>query len=270
MNRSTHFFRRTAGVVPVAISATLALNGSAALAQTTILPASGASAISVDGGRVYFTDAGAEFCTSQRARSMSTGGGVVTTLLTETGCPLDSRYIKADGSFVFMVAQGTSDNSVVKFWSGGPSASHAIVTTPSPGFSVLFQNLQTQGNFVYWATDSKIGRANRNGSNPSQIVRATTFREGMAPAANGFVYWSEGGAGTGLIKRADLGSPSPVVVASELNSPGFLTVDTTSVYWAEPSGVIKKTTLAPGGAVTVLRSAVAGGFFAYSLLVDNT
>ncbi len=255
---------------PVAAATMLALTGAAA-AQTTILPASGASSISVDGGRVYFTDAGAEFCTSQRARSMSTGGGLVSTLLTETNCPLDSRFIKADGSFVFEASFTTGGDSIVKFWSGGPSTGHTLVTTPSPGFSLLFQNIEVEGTWVYWATENMIGRSHRDGSNATSVARATTFRQGMMPSANGFVYWSEGTDGVGVIKRANLGSPSPVVVAGgTFNSPNNLAVDSTSVYWGETNGVIKKTTLAPGGVVTPLRSAVAGGFSVINLIVDNT
>ncbi len=240
-----------------------------ARAQSTLLTGSGASAISVDAGRVHFCTSSGEFCTLQRARSISTGGGAVTDLVTISGsCPLDSRYIKADGGYVFTIANTWQ---VHKYWSGGVSASTTLVTAPAQASIDLVQRVDALGDWVYWSSPYAVGRVHRDGTNPTQITRTTTFRLGAAPAPNGLVYYSEGGTGAGVIKRADLTALTTATVAGgTLDSPTLHTCDASSVYWTEPNGVVKKTSLTPGGLILILRTAVAGGYNIGSLVVDAT
>jgi hypothetical protein len=231
------------------------------LAQTTLFPLAGARAISVNGGRIYFNDPTIEICTAQRSLSASVAGGSISTLLTVPGCPL-AGLIEADGSYVFTV----SGSSIVRLWSGGLNDSPTTLTTPAGTVG----KIDVTPDWVYWQTTSAVGRVGRDGTNPTQIVRATTSQLGLAAASNGFVYWSEGGAGAGVIKRADLSAPSPSIVAGgTFNAPGNLATDTTHVYWSETDGVIKRAPLG-GGAATTLRSAVAGGYVVVGVEVDST
>ncbi len=251
--------------VTVGMAIMTALLCQAAGAQTTIAPATQTRAISVSGARVYFSDGTAEFCTSQRSRSVSVVGGPITDQVVLQFCPLNSA-IKADGAYVFAGSLGT----IVRFWSGGPSDGVTTIATPSIAPDNAFFKIDTQGDWVYWLTSGAIGRVGRDGSNPTQISRALTFRNGMAAASNGFVYWTEGNDGAGVIKRADLASPSPVIVTGgTLNSPTHLATDSNFVYWSEANGAIKRAPLTPGGSPTTLRAAVAP-YIVNSLVVDST
>jgi hypothetical protein len=235
------------------------------LAQQTLLPGSGTPAISVDNGRVFFSDGSAEFCTSQRLRSMSTGGGAVPTLVTLSGCPMDARFIDASGAYVFIV----KDNGISRAWSGGPSAGLTpIVTPPADTFS-LVQEIEAVGDWVYWASPYAVGRVSRNGDTPTQLPRVTNFRNGMTPAPNGFVYWTEGGEGTGIIRRGNLETLFAETVRTGLNSPSNIVADDTRLYWSEPGGVVRSGPLTTGGIVVTLRPAPAGGYNVTSLIIDD-
>jgi len=252
------------------VSAGLAITASSLLAtmaagQTTVAANTQTRAISVSGARVYFSDGTAEFCTSQRSRSVSVAGGTITDQVVVQFCPFNSA-IKADGAYVFIGSLGT----IARFWSGGPSSEVTTIATPSIAPDIAFYKIDTQGDWVYWHTSAAIGRVARDGSDPIQISRATTFRNGMAAASNGFVYWSEGNDGAGVIKRADLSSPSPVTVTGgTLNAPANLATDNNFVYWSETNGAIKRAPLIPGGSPITLRAAVPG-YTVNSLLVDLT
>jgi hypothetical protein len=144
---------RGAGVV-------LALLGAgAAHAQTTLLAGSGANNFSIDGGRIYFITASGEFCSLQKARSLSTGGGAVTDLLTISGnCPLTSGVIKADGGFLFTIS---FPQQIHKLWTGGVSAATTLVSVPPAAAFDLAGDFQTQGDWVYWSSPYAVGRVHR-------------------------------------------------------------------------------------------------------------
>lgn len=240
-----------------------------ALGQTTIVSSSGATNFSLDGGRIYYVTSSFEFCSTQRVRSVSAAGGAITELLTITGsCPLTSGIVDADGGYIFTMRDA---NQIHKLWTGGPSATTTLVSAPPPASIDLVQKVETQGDWVYWASPYAVGRVHRDGTNPSQVTRVTTFRPGAASAADGLVYFAEGGTGAGIIKRADLAALTTTTVAGgTLNSPSNLCTTATSVFWSEPSGVIKRTTQAPGGLILILRTAVAGGYEVRSIVTDAT
>lgn len=245
------------------------LGAASAVGQTTVVSSSGATNFALDGGRIYYVTSSFEFCTTQRVRSVSAAGGVFTELLTISGnCPLTSGIVDADGGYIFTMRD---TSQIHKLWTGGVSATTTLVTAPTPASIDLVQKVETLGDWVYWASPYAVGRVHRDGTNPSQVTRVTTFRPGAAPAADGFVYFAEGGTGAGIIKRADLGALTTTTVAGgTLNSPSNLCTTATSVFWSEPSGVIKRTTLTPGGVILILRNAVAGGYEVRSIVTDAT
>jgi hypothetical protein len=114
----------------------------------------------------------------------------------------------------------------------------------------------------------------RNGSNPLSITLPTLFGRTISVAVDGLVYWAEGGAGTGVIKRVSLdGSMMPeTVVGGTLNLPRNAAVDATHVYWSEANGAIQKAPLAPGGPISSDRGAVPtfiNCLFSGNAAVDN-
>lgn len=254
---------------PLVAAGLVALGGVVAHApgQTPVINNTGTRAISVANGRIYYSDPTAEFCTSQRSRSISVGGGTPSDMVTVQFCPFNS-VLKADGAYVF----AGSLQTIVRFWAGGPNEDVETIATPSIGNDVFYR-IDTQGEWVYWQASAAVGRVRRDGTNPIQIPRAATFRTGLAAASNGYVYWSEGNDGAGVIRRADLSAPVPMTVTvtgGTLNSPATLATDANFVFWSETNGAIKRAPLAPGGSPTTLRAAVAGGYAVNSLVVDAT
>ena len=254
--------------ISAAFAAVAALVSAAvpAAAQTTIITNTGTRAISVSNDRVYYSDPTAEFCNSQRSRSVTVVGTAVIDHVTVDGCPFNNA-IKADGAYVF----AGSLQTIVRFWAGGTNETVTPLVSPSIGFDIGFYKIDTQGDWVYWLSSSAVGRVSREGTNATQIARATTFRNGMTAAPNGYVYWTEGNDGAGVIKRADLSSPSPqTVTGGTLNSPSNLVSSFNFLYWSETNGAIKRAPLTPGSSPTTLRPAVGGGYTVNSLVVDDT
>jgi len=238
------------------------------LAQSNVLTSTGTPGISVSGGLVYFADPGAEFCSSQRVRNVTVGGGSGGNLINFLGgCPMFGQTIRADGGYVFMAAFTGPGQSVVRLWTGGANTGLTTLLTPPIGNEAIIK-LDTTPQWVYWQTASWVGRIGRDGTSPTQIVRQPfTSRIGLAAAGNGLVYWCQGNE----IWRADFSAPVPALFASgSFNAPVHLVADATHLYWAEVGGVIRRTTLTPGGPVTTIRNAVAGGYSVQSLLVDGT
>ncbi len=91
------------------------------------------------------------------------------------------------------------------------------------------------------------------------------YGTGIAARA-GWVYWSEGGAGTGVVKRVASIGGTPQMIASGLQQPAAVTVDDAHVYWTS-TGQFWSTgsggTTSGGGGVH--RAPIAGGA---SIVVD--
>jgi len=243
-------------------------------AQVTLLANSGASSLSQSEGRLYYMNNSDEFCQFDHfVRSISVGGGSPSLHLQEPACTMDARYLKADGTYSFTIGRNSGGTiSLLKWWNGGFSPDPTVLTPVGSG-NLLFGNIEVQGDWVYWCTSTTIGRVHRDGTNPQSVVVAPeTFSRIISVAPNGYVYWTEGGTGNGVIKRMNLDGPltPQVVVAGPLSSPRSIATDATHVYWVETDDAVKKAPLAPGGAVTTLRSAVAGGWAAGRLLLDDT
>ena len=141
---------------------------------------------------------------------------------------------------------------------------------PAASFD-LAGDFQTQADWVYWSSPYAVGRVHRDGTTPTQVTRLTTF-SGMAVASSGLVYYFErSAAGNYAMNRADLTAlSSGIVNFGPFFNPSVLAINTSNVYWSEPSGVIKRTPLVLGGGIVPLRAAVAGGYEVRSIVLDAT
>lgn len=268
--------RLTRGILRAAAGATMiaaAFSPRSSIAQTTILSNSFARAISVDDAKVYFGNGTDEFCQSRHLiKRLPVAGGTPVTILDEPGCELDPRAIKASGTYVFTYATVGAAANIVKTWTGGFSADPTILA-PVVGGTNLFGNIDVQGDWVYWCNSQNIGRVQRDGTQARNVPLSQVVGRVIVAASNGFVYWGQGNAGAGSIQRIDLGAATPMaqpVAGGNFDSPRHITADSGFVYWTETSGVIKRTTLAPGGTVTTLRAAITGGWNSMSIITDDT
>lgn len=83
-------------------------------------------------------------------------------------------------------------------------------------------------------TASKIQRANLNGSNVQDIVRASGIAEGIAlDVSMGKVYWTDSEVGT--IQRANLNGSNIEDIVTDLRTPNAIALDTTGgkMYWSD-------------------------------------
>ncbi|MGE4198104.1 MAG: GC-type dockerin domain-anchored protein [Phycisphaerales bacterium] len=243
-------------------------------AQTTIASQTGAASLSVDNGRAFYLGGNDEFCQSRNiVRSISVAGGPATVLLDEAGCTFDGRFMIVDGAFGFTIGNTPTVHTIQRYWTGGLSPDPVQIGTVTGNLNTLLGNMATQGDFVYWSTETAIERVRRDGTGGQQTLSLPQFfTRTIAAAGNGFVYWGEGGVGAGSIRRANLGAMPPVVevvAGGTFNRPRNPVVDGTHIYWTEDGGVVKRTTLAPGGAVTTLRTAPAGGWNIGGFVVDD-
>lgn len=279
MNGTTRpqlLFRRVVARAARALAIALpliALSPGSSLAQTTVFPDSMAQAIAVDGARIFFGNTAGTPCEQFRrvVTRIPVSGGTPFTILDEPACELDTRFVKADGTYLFTYATVEGSARLVRTWTGGTSQDPTIVA-PVDGAASQLGNIDVQGDWVYWCSSTHIGRVRRDGADPVSLPLPEVTGRRIAVAGDGLVYWGEGDTGTGSIKRVNLGDPSPspeLVAGGAFNSPRWITVDPTTVFWSETSGVIKRTTLTPGGPVTTIRAAVAGGWTASSIQNDE-
>jgi len=75
------------------------------------------------------------------------------------------------------------------------------------------------------------------GGLPTTLAKSTDGNEPFVIAVDAnHVYWTHGGQGA-EIRRVPLGGGTPTIVASGLNYPNALVIDTTSIYWTESCSV---------------------------------
>ncbi|MBC7772692.1 MAG: hypothetical protein H7210_09385, partial [Pyrinomonadaceae bacterium] len=274
MNRLTRFVRCVLHVITASMVILPALSPASSSAQTTIFPNSMAQSIAVNSSRVYFANSTGVPCDQFRRvlQRLPVVGGTPVTILDEPACELDTRWMKADGTYLFTYGAAGGTVSVVRTWVGGLSEDPTILATVGDA-STQPGNIDLEGNWVYWCSSTSIGRVRRDGSQPVSVPLPEVVGRQIAAAGDGFVYWGQGDAAAGSIQRINLGEATPtaqLVAGGTFNTPRSITLDSDSVYWGETNGVIKRTPLTPGGAVTTVRGAVAGGWSVSYLLNDAT
>ncbi len=275
MKKSVHRIRRTNSLAAAGIiAASAGLAAAPAFAQTTIASQTGAASMSVDNGRVFFLNGNDEFCQFPNiVRSISVAGGGVLDVMNEPGCTFDGRFMVVDGAYGFAVGRVGEAFTVERFFSGGLTPDPVEIARISQTGFPLIGNLSTSGDFVYWSTETVIARVRRDGTGLTTLTVPQFFTRTLAPSTNGFVYWGEGAVGVGSIRRVNLSATPPVietVAGGTFNRPRATAVDATHVYWTEDGGVVKRTTLAPGGTVTTLRTAPAGAWTVGNFMIDAT
>lgn len=194
-------------------------------------------------------------------------GGTVTTLASAN----QPHDIVVDSTDVYWAENngGTyGSNAVRKIPIDGGAVT--ALTTSGTGHGVMaMDNSYAYFRYVY-NNIYKIGKVNKNGGNVIDLAsNLVSSPEGIA-VDNSYVYWVETNAGT--INKVPINGGAVTTLATGLDDPQRIVVDTNRVYWTElanriaGAGVIKKVPIS-GGQVTTLASGLNSP---HDIAIDST
>lgn len=211
--------------------------GGASTLLASQLGTGGPSVLAVAGDRLFWP-------TSGGLQTVSIDGGPVTTFLVGEA-PARASSIAADDLYVYWTVP--QDQTVNRMSLGGGPVD---VLASDQGYP---NGIAADGKNVYWTsaanwnTDQPTGyvmKVSRDGGLPVVLASQATLVHQIA-VDSASAYWAGGllGAnseGTGSISRVPLdGSEPPTVLATGLNLPYDIAVDSHYVYWSEDRGVLR-------------------------------
>jgi hypothetical protein len=239
--------------------------GLGAAARAELVVAEAAGYLNAKDGFVYYTLQPDEFCThAGRVKKVAGGGGAVTVLRTGVGCETPAEIL-SDGIYAYW--QRLDDSTLQRTWVGGGAQLDSIA---SGGAMTVRQSLIQDEWWLYWADLDGIHRvAKWTPGSVFDIVPGVSPNAGLAVDET-YVYWTEGGPGTGSIKRhpKDGGGVTGIVANAGLSQPRYIAVDGTHLYWAETGARIRKKPKA-GGAISTISEADVS-YEPRSLAIDET
>lgn len=241
--------------------------------------------VRVDSGSVYWGEVSTVYNGNDAAvKKVPISGGTVTTLASGLN---QLAGIAVDSANVYFAGQGLSEVSKVSK-SGGTVTTLGNMWNYPIGVAVDSTSVYGAVNNNWWAGNGSVQKISINGGN------ATTLASGLnAPLSIAVdttsVYWTDshvyngGNAqqsdGTGAVKKVSVNGGTVTTLATGLNRPNSIVVDSASgyVYWAETgtytgdtlnngTGTVKKVPIG-GGTVTTLAS---GLNYPYGIVVDST
>jgi hypothetical protein len=208
----------------------------------------------VDDTRVFMMGADATNAFAVARYDKSTG--VETILLKSSNTPLEAfgKHSLAASSQHLHFVWKVSNNVVLAALPKGGGAVQDLATLPSSDFDPAFGfigGLIASDTTVFVAAPSlpRLYAIPASGGSPTLIANHSSTGGNIYSLVyrDGYVYYTTYNSWTGEIRRVKADGTSAAVIASE---PGFyLQVDSTHVYWTDPSGLVRSKSLA-GGPVT--------------------
>ncbi|HEY1955001.1 MAG TPA: hypothetical protein VGH28_05300 [Polyangiaceae bacterium] len=196
----------------------------------------GPGAIGVDATTIYFVnyDENAQTYSIQKVPK-GAANGTVTALVPTASLPCATiNHMILDGAYVYF----TCDEGPVARASTSSGAVEVLTAATPPPNPDTFVKTATSlyfGQFLEQATIYQMPVA--TGSTPSPIALTQAYVNGMGVDSN-YLYWANVGVtldnGGGTVNRCALTScsTSTQTLATKIDVPTDLAVDTTSIYWA--------------------------------------
>jgi hypothetical protein len=241
--------------------------------------------IVVDSASVYWGESSTVYNGNDAAvRKVPINGGTVTTLASSLN---QLAGIAIDTTSVYYAEQGLSKVSKVPI-GGGTTTTLGNMWSYPIGIAIDSTNVYGAVNNNWWAGYSSVQKISINGGTATTLASGLNATYFIAVDATS-VYWTEHlvynggttqqGDGTGAVKKISINGGSVTTLASGLNRPNQIVVDSTSgfVYWVETgtytgdtynngTGTVKKVSIG-GGTVTTLASGLNSP---YGIAVDST
>ena len=197
-------------------------------ASATLLAAGRPLDVAVKGGYVYWSELPTEFCSSPGAlKRVPTAGGTAQTLY--SNCSFSPGNIAVDSEWVYAVNWQGDKIAKIPVAGGGPTN---IATANG---AIFHRGLAVDDTFVFWADDDGVKRATKDGTSTVTLSGADVNDLAIDVA---YVYWTEGGPGSGAVRRIDKsGGTAQTLASSGLDYPGSIAVAESYTYWAETTAL---------------------------------